>query len=447
MTLRRTSWFAGAFWLALGTARAQTASPRVVTFREALELAQTHPNVRTARARVETAAAGVDVAGAARNPQVTLGLQAGVTAIDQPIVPESDIRIQATGALAQATVNAQWMLYDFGHVSSMVKSARAGEATAAADASTARLNAVLDAAVRYLTVSEDEESLVAFKAALDTRLELQRVTHELVAQGLRPPIDEGRVQVEVDVAQFDLMVAGYRLQQDTVELASALGLDPTSELRVEPVGDALVSADDDPKRAAAAAEAARPELQALRAQLAQSRADVESARTARLPTLAALAQGQAGRTEVLSGIGVSGRNESGQVGLSLSIPVLDPVRSAQRTVAEKSSIVAAERLRAARLSIRNDAVRAALAVRGSRALLAQAERVRSGASANAATARERYARGMTPVIDELIEAQARERSATSDVIRARLVLQVACARLLSSIGAATLVAGRGAETR
>ncbi|HET9929178.1 MAG TPA: TolC family protein, partial [Polyangiaceae bacterium] len=317
---------------------------------------------------------------------------------------------------------------------------RAGEDVAAADASTAELNAVLDAAVRYLTVAEDETSVTAFNAALETRLELQRVTHELVAQGLRPPIDEGRVQVEVDVARFDLMVAGYRLQQDTVELSTALGLDPTTELRVEPIGDALVSVDDDPKRAAVAAEASRPELQAARAQLAQSQADIESARTARLPTLAVLAQGQAGHTEVLSGIGVAGRNESGQVGISLSIPVLDPVRSAQRTVAEKASVVAAERLRAARLAIRNDAVRAALAVRGSRALLQQAERVRSGASANAATARERYARGMTPVIDELIEAQARERSATSDAIRARLVLQVACARLLASIGGAALVA-------
>ncbi|HET9933567.1 MAG TPA: TolC family protein, partial [Polyangiaceae bacterium] len=119
MTLRRTSWFAAAFFGALGVARAQSAPPRVVTFREALELAQSHPNVRTARARVEAAGASVDVARAARNPQLTLGLQAGVTAIDQPIVPESDIRIQATGALAQATLNGQWMLYDFGRVSSM----------------------------------------------------------------------------------------------------------------------------------------------------------------------------------------------------------------------------------------------------------------------------------------------------------------------------------------
>lgn len=446
MKLRSPVWFAAAAWLVTRALHAEPAAPNALapqrlSFQQALELAKNHPNVSAARARIGLAATGVDAARALRSPQLTFTLQAGVTAIDQPVVPDSDIRIQATGALAQAAVNGQWLLYDFGHVSNRVKSAEATERVATADAATARLNAVLDAAVRYLMVAEDEESLVAFKAALETRLELQRVTHELVVQGIRPPIDEGRVQVEVDVARYEAMVAEYRLEQDTVELASSLGLEPTTELRVGPVGERLLSVDDDPKRAAQAAETARPELQAARAQLAQSQAEVEAARTARLPTLAALAQGQAGRTELVSGVGVSGRSESGQVGLSLSVPVLDPVRSAQRASAEKASVVAAERVRAARLAIRNEAVRAALAVRGARALLAQAERVRSGASVNAATARERYAQGMTPVVDELIEAQARERSATSDAIRARLVLQVACARLLASVGGATLLAG------
>jgi outer membrane protein len=428
-----------ALLLAPAAARADEA-PRTLTLREAARLAiANQPTARAALERARGAGAQADVARAGYLPSVSLSGLGGGTFVDQPVVPDPPIRVQATNLVVQGSLSATMPLWDFGRTSNAVRAADQGVASAEADARAAASRVALDASSRYLAVLADAEALEAARVTIEQRKQHALIAAELADHGVRPTLDKTRAQLEVDVAELDRASLDAKMRQDTITLAASLGLDPARPVAVQPVDEASLATDEDPSRAAATAEAQRPELAAARARVSLAGAQINAASAQNNPSLAVVASGTAMNTTIVSGQGLPGPTELAQGGLSLSWPILDLSVSAKKRAAEAAQAAAVEDLRAQSLSIRAEAAQAAVAARAARGVLAQAQRVLDGATMALSQATERYQRGVAPFIEELIDAQARERSARGSLLNARLSLALARVRLLAAVAGPSFV--------
>jgi outer membrane protein len=433
---RRTAW-------ALATAGVYVSSPsnaqvdpaaRSISLGEAVSLAvAAHPTTRAATLRARSADADVDVARAAYLPTLSTSGLAGVTGVDQPVVPDLPIRVQSANGLVQGSVNLQMTLLDFGRTAAAVRAARGALSAAEAEVAEARCRSALDAAERYIAVASDQQSETAVREVLAQRKETERVVVETVALGLRPPLDERRARLEVDTAELDIAAAQFRTQADVAALATTLGLDPLTRLSIQSVDDSEFEVDEDPALAEISAERNRPETASARARLARASAQLDSAGAQASPALTVAVSGTVTHTTVLAGVGLAGSSENGQVALNVNWPLLDPAVGARRRSAEATVGVAEEELRAQLLAARTQAVRAVLAVRESRLLFERAQTILSDAKLISTLARERYKRGLAPMIDELIDAEGRERAATDEVVRAKFALSRARVELLAAV--------------
>jgi multidrug efflux system outer membrane protein len=428
-------------------ARAQSApaAPLRLTLAEALRrAAEDPPAVRVALARAAAAQAQIDVARSAYYPSLsvsgsasinyrnfanrTTGLVIGGRQVDQETSGDS------TTFGANAALNGQVNIWDFGRTSNAVDASEHGSRAARSDTDSARIQAMGAVASTYLTVLSDQEAIAAAQATLTQREAHLRIADGLVTAGARPPIERVRAQVNLDVARLDLTRTEGRALNDRAALAAALGVDPLQELTLAPADEGALTVDDDPARASAAAVQARPELASLRHRLAQAEAQAAGARANLAPALSAQASAAIAYNTILgTGVGQSGNSESVQGGVSLSWPAFDPTVRANIRASEANIATARANLAQQSLQVRSAATQAAMSARIARLALEQAERLAVSAAANLEQATGRYQSGAAPLL-EIIDAQAADASARAQVITARLAWQTARVNLLVATG-------------
>ncbi|HET9958661.1 MAG TPA: TolC family protein [Polyangiaceae bacterium] len=406
-------------------------TPRALSLREAVGIAvRQHPNVRGADARVRGLEAQIDVTRAAYLPTVSGTLTGAVGHTNRPVLP--DVRVQSTYGVAEASLTGQALVYDFGRTANAVRAAEQAHAAGTADANVLRYQVALDAANRYLLVLSDRELVEVARVTLRQRELQANVTRELVARGLRPALDQNRAQLEIDIAGFEIEAAEARVAQDLAALAASLGLDPSTPLALQALDPTNLGVDPDLQRAAAAAQIHRPEIQAARAHLEHDRARIDATRALARPVLSVLANGVINRQDVISGYGLAGFSETVQAGALLSVPVLDFTVSPRVRVTESERDSAEQALHAQLLTVRAEATQAAIAARAAESMHVRAEHILRSATLNLNLAQERYAQGVSPLIEELIEAQSREQTARVNLVGARLSLQLARIQLLAA---------------
>lgn len=414
-------------------APAQEAPARVsLDLREALRRAAADPPAVTlALARVGVSEAQVESARAGYLPSVTATGGGTIGFSDQPVL--SNVRYQSVNVGASVGVTARVPIYDFGRTASAVEAATRGRNAAREDLRAARTQAMGAVAAAYLTVLNDREAIGAARAIVSQREAHLRIAEGLVTSGARPPIERVRAELDLQVGRLDLTAAEARERTDRAALATAMGVDPLSELTVAAVDDAALRVDDDPARAASAAVENRPEFAAARARVLQAESQAEAARAARRPVFSGTASAQANYTERLEGQGAFGLSEQLQAGLTLTWPLFDPTVRANVDVADASVASARMSLAQQSLAVRSAAVQSAIGLRAAAVSLDQTTQLASTAAANLEQAEGRYRSGVAPLL-ETVDAQAADASARVAVVRARLQLQVAQVNLLASTG-------------
>jgi len=426
-------------------AQSALAAPLQLTLAEALRRAAADPPaVRVALARAAATQAQIDVARSAYYPSLSLsgstsinyrnfsnrttGLVIGGRQLDQETSGDS------TTFSANAALNGQIPIWDFGRTSNAVEASEQASNAARSDTDTARIQAMGAVASAYLTVLSDQEAIAAAQATVTQREAHLRIADGLVTAGARPPIERVRAQVNLDVARLDLTRTEGRTLNDRAALAGALGVDPLQQFTLAPADEGALTADDDPARASEAAVRARPELASLRHRVAQAEAQASGARANRAPALTAQASAALSYNTILgTGVGQSGNSESVQGGVSLSWPAFDPTINANIRASEANIATARANLAQQSLQVRSAAAQAALSARIARIALEQAERLAVSAAANLDQATGRYQSGAAPLL-EIIDAQAADASARAQVITARLGWQTARLNVLVATG-------------
>ncbi len=406
--------------------------PTSLTLSDAMRRAAADPPaVRASLARVHAAEAQAATARTGYLPTLNATGTAAMGYSDQPVL--SNVRYQSVTASVGASVTARIPIYDFGRTAGAVDAASRGADASREDLRLARAQAAAQVAQLYLAVLSDAETVAAAGVTITQREAHLRVADGLVAAGTRPPVERVRAALDLDAARLDLAVAEARERGDRAALAAALGIDPLRPIALAPVDERDLAVNDDAAWAAAQS-VARPDFAAARQRLMQAEAQVEAARAARRPSLTGQASASVSYAEALSGQGAFGLSGQAQAGLSLTIPVFDATLGANVRSAEAAVVNAQEALAQQSLTVRTNAVQAAISLQGARAALAQSERVAEQAAVNLAQVEGRYQGGTAPLL-EVIDAQTVDANARMTTVRARLQRQVAAVNLLVAIDA------------
>jgi outer membrane protein len=204
------------------------------------------PSIRAARARAESAAAGIDLTNTAYLPRVDLVWQEiratrnnfSGTVLPNPIVPGISGPVSkttswdsqwgsATGALLS------WEPFDFGFRASQVDVARSQEKQARADVEVTRLDVATQASDAFLALLGAQEIALATQANVDRWDVFAKTVHVLVNQQLRPGADASRADAELAQAQIQFVQAQQIVAQGEATLLEALGI-PQGKVTLNP---------------------------------------------------------------------------------------------------------------------------------------------------------------------------------------------------------------------
>jgi outer membrane protein TolC len=437
-------------------ARADMAAPPStnLTLAQVVAMAKARaPAVHAAFARIASAEAGVDHARAAELPSLYaqgsgtgFGSNGHVYAGGVASVTDTEAYF-----LGQGTLNLQWTLYDFGHTSAAVDSAKAGVNAATLSARATEQVAMSEAAVAFFTLLADDDLVRSAEASRVDREHVLSITHHLVEAGFRPPVDETRAQIALDVAKLAASVAMATRDSDSVNLATALLLDPSTTFHLSPPSPLRV--DDGGNQVGEIAVKTRRDVAAAAAKVDQARLNVTSAKRAHLPSVSATASGGVVYSyDVATGPDptdknypnskntivyppVSGPTETGTGTLILSIPIIDSLINANVRAAEANLGEAQAGLEQVTQSARSEALQASRAAKNARVVLDQSQRLAAGAAANLSVVEERYSGGMESPL-ALADAQREDAAARVAIVKAQLAYEIAAVRLLAGLSRA-----------
>lgn len=296
--------------------------------------------------------------------------------------------------------------------------------------------AAQQAALDYLKAARAAAVVSARREDVALARQLEELAQTETQAGVGTAIDVTRAKTQRVTAEGLLQVAENEAEQAQMALARALGMDPDTRFVLT---DSLLELDkqaDLPQDAAAAVRTAlqrRPELDAVDAAAETASEAKRSIQLERLPRLQLFADYGSSGTRVGDGLG------TGQVGLQLSLPILDgfgrearleeqdaAVRSATVRKADLRQQVEAE-VKAALLDLRSGVQQTQIAAE--RLDLAQQE---------VAQAKERFANGVAGNI-EVIDAQSSLIKARDADIDARYATAVARANLARAEGVARTI--------
>jgi len=309
-----------------------------------------------------------------------------------------------------------------------VRAARAQVTGATAEGSAVAEGAAAGAALAYLRVARAGAQVVARRADSAVAADLVGLAQAQKNAGVSAAIDVTRARTQLVSAAGALLVARNQLDRAGIDLGRALGLDAGTPIEITDTLTAALPVADVPARAdsiVVLALARRPDLAAELARGDAARTAQSAINAERLP-----------RLDVAADYGMSGLTPSAsigtrQIGLQVSIPILDGFRREGRA-AEQSAVLRESDVRARdlRQQIAADVAGALLDLASAQAqLVISAERLRLAAD-ELGQARERFAAGVAGNI-EVINAQAsllRARDTDIDARFAAATARVALAR-------------------
>ena len=417
--------------LSAASLSAQSPAPLRLSFAETVRRAAGQaPAVELAGLRTDAATARVRQARGAFLPSLSVAaawlnrdFNSKAQGISFPGVPT----IIGPYTAYDARVRASQTLLDFSSLARL-RAARAQVTGSSAEGSAVSEGAAAGAALAYLRVARAAAQVVARRADSAVAADLVGLAQAQKNAGVSAAIDVTRARTQLVSAAGALLVARNQLDRARIDLARALGLDPWTPIEITdtltaalPVANVPASTDS----IVALALAGRPDLAAEIARGDVARTVKSAISAERLP-----------RIDVAGDYGVSGLTPSTsvgtrQLGVQVSIPILDGFRREGRA-AEQSAVVRESEVRARdlRQQIAAEVETALLDLASAQAQQAiAAERLRLAAD-EMAQARERFAAGVAGNI-EVINAQAsllRARDTDIDARYSAATARVALAR-------------------
>lgn len=298
------------------------APAQALDLRQAYDAAFTHDaSIRAARAGADAARERLPQALAQRRPQVTLSATRNYNDLESK---SSDAFGQPRRASndyysGNQTLSVRQALYR-PYLGAQVGQARAqvDEANASLERDEQALVIRVGEAYFDALLARDQIALLhAQKASNVTQLDAARKSFA-AGTGARTDVDEVQARLDMTLAQELEIMQNVEFTQRRLEVLtgrSAAALAGLDVPRFVPAAPQLQRLDEWIARA----EAASPELQALRAQGEAARLEVQKAKAGHLPTLDAVAQWSRSQSDSVSS--VNSRYAQKSVGLQLSVPL------------------------------------------------------------------------------------------------------------------------------
>ena len=393
-----------------------------LTLASALERARRDaPSVLTAAAQTAIAAARRDDAGVSLLPTLSAsaGLNAGANKTSRSIEsgaagPPTELDAESLNTGLEASLNARWLLWDFGRAASSEEALAAALQAATSDEQTAQRSAVLLVANAYLAVLADEEAVASATQTLEQRSRQADIARRRVAAQVAAPIEEVRASIAVESARGELSRAQGALRRDKAQLSGAMGLPAATELSLErfEVMPVAVTADE----AGARAAASRPEVAAAKQRLLTAELQVAIAGANHRPSL--LLSGSVGPSWQATDTPSSQTSAGANAALVFSLPLIDPSVGAAERLAMAQRSQAGAALEQVRQAVATEATTAVIDAEQARVSLTIAEQTAKLAAANLVQAEGRYAAGAAPLM-ELLDAQLQDSQARQALVSQR----------------------------
>lgn len=425
------------------TAGSASAQPKVLSLEDALQSAREHqPQLRAAHAQTREASARVGEARAAYLPRVDAQAQyqrSTTNFLLSPMLVHTPLtkNYQADNQLGLgSTVNyylfgvtASQLLYDFGRAPALVEKAEAGVDSSHAEA-------------RAVSQTVDLNVRVAYFGALAAR-ELVRVGEEtvrnqqghvdqirrFVSGGQRTRFDLSSAELNLANAEFALVRARNALVLAKIRLSTALGSDgPTDYDLLEPKAWAPGMEGAPADSLARRAEAGRPELARVDAQLRAQRAAGRAARAGYLPTFGAVGSVAGAKVEGFD----AGYDWYVGVGLNWNL-FAGMLTTRQSQEADAGADAAMAQREVTRQAIRAEIQEQLVAISDAQQRQSVSERAVATAAERLRLAEDRLQAGAGDALD-LDDAQITLANARAQSVQARYDIAIARARLARAVG-------------
>jgi outer membrane protein TolC len=428
---------AAALWA--GAASAQDTTPVPLTLARAVAVAaDTAPAVRLAELRATEAEQRVRETRGALLPSLNAAVSEDrrtqnlkTFGFELPLPAGSEISDKIGPVdVFDARLRATTTLFDPAGLV-RVRASRAAAEGSHADAATAAESAAQRAAATYVVAQRAAATVSARREVVRLAGELVSLAQAQLDRGVATALDVTRARTQLATAEGLLSVAQNQLDQARVNLARAMGVDPTTPLQITDSLTASTGAAGAPATEAAAVEAAlanRPELRSAEAQQRAAQLGAQAVRAERLP-----------RLDLAADYGVTGLNvpdafPTYNIAVQVSVPVFDGFR---REAREQQQRLAADEARVRAGDVRQQVeaeVRSALldVASGQDQQRIAAERLRL-ANEELSQAQERFANGLATNI-EVINAQQNLVRARDAVIDAQSVSASARVNLARATG-------------
>jgi outer membrane protein TolC len=386
-----------------------------LTLASALERARRDaPSVLTAAAQTAIAAARREDAGVSLLPTLSAsaGLNAGANKTSRSIESgvagaPSELEAESLNTGLEASLNARWLLWDFGRAATSEEALTAALEAATSDEQTAQRSAVLLVANAYLAVLADEEAVATATQTLEQRTRQADIARRRVAAQVAAPIEEVRASIGVESARGELSRAAGALRRDKAQLAGAMGLPATTEL------------------------AARPEVVAAKQRLLTAELQVSIAGANHRPSL--LLSGSVGPSWSATDAPSSQTSAGANAALIFSLPLIDPSVGAAERAAMAQRSAAGAALEQVRQAVATEATTAVIDAEQARVSLTIAEQTAKLAAANLVQAEGRYAAGAAPLM-ELLDAQLQDSLARQALVSQRYLTGRAQFSVIGAMG-------------
>jgi outer membrane protein len=385
------------------------------------------PRLQAAELRAQAAGKIVGVARSAYFPQA-LGNVTAVEANEDSAVAAGALTTSSVSTRASAGASLVQMITDFGHTSSLVRSARMQAQAAGQTEAGVRQAILLDVQSAYFAAEAAQSVRKTAQAVLDYR----RVTfHQLSALAqsqLRSTLDVQFAQVLVSEADLAVVQAQANLDKTKAQLAEAMGDEQVGEYTLEDVPLPDVPRPDSSVYIGQAVSD-RPDLKALRLHSQSAMDQAKAEHDLNYPSISALASG--GEVPVHDS---TIHQNYGAVGVNLSIPIFNGKLYSSQAAADKLEAQAADRDAALRqLEISRDVRMTWIDARDAFLQINVTQRLLDESNVAMHLAQARYDAGLGSIV-ELNQAQLNQTSALIGAATARFDYQRAMTAFNFALG-------------
>lgn len=417
------------------TARAQApaGAPRPVTLAEALALAEERaPALVQARGSVRSAEASVRQAWSQYIPSLSLNLSnAQQSPVTPRINPTTGELVTGRWALSEG-FGANITIFDGLRRLNTVRSAQANAEAALSSESAQRWQVALQVKQQFYASLAAREAEAAAQAQLKQAEQQLVISLARVKAGTATRSDSLRAKIQVGQAQLAVVTARNDRQVADASLARLVGATAMITANPDGVPDELSVALDS---AALADLALRgPAVRQADAALLAANATSRGARGAYLPSIAASWNRNRVATTNEFDLTPDAYNYSGQLRLTLSLPIFNQWQREQQVVtADVARTTAEAQARDARLLAQQTLVQALAALRTAQEQIAvQAASVVAGEE-DLRVQQERYELGASTLLD-VLTSQATLNQARVSLVQARFSARLAKAQLEALVG-------------